>query len=82
MQRVPVMRYDREAKCKVQVTDDDGQGVWTSDSSGANRALELLGKHLGTFSDNINLTVTDNIATRMRETEKRETADAERGNNS
>jgi len=72
MQRKAVMAFDHEKKCKVQATNEAGEGVWTFDSSGANRAIELLGKHLGTFSDNINLTLTDNIATRLREAEKRE----------
>ena len=49
MQQVPVMEWDRELKCKVQVTDEKGEGVWEFDSGGANRALELLGKHLGVF---------------------------------
>jgi phage terminase small subunit len=50
MQRVPVMRWDREEKAHVQVTDEQGEGVWQFDSSGANRSLELLGKHLGVFT--------------------------------
>lgn len=49
MQRVPVMTWSREDKCHVQATNAEGQGVWEFDSSGANRALELLGKHLGIF---------------------------------
>lgn len=52
MQRVPVMR--KEGKDWVQVTelDENGtpQGVWEFDSSGANRSLELLGKHVGAFN--------------------------------
>jgi phage terminase small subunit len=35
----------------VQKTDADGHLVWEFDSSGANRSLELLGKHLGMFTD-------------------------------
>lgn len=53
LQRVPVMR--KEGKDWVQVTelDENGveQGVWEFDSSGANRSLELLGKHVGAFSE-------------------------------
>lgn len=48
-QAVPVMAFDRESKEMVQVTDEEGRGVWEFDSAGANRALELLGKHLGIF---------------------------------
>jgi len=49
MQRVPVMVWSREDKRHAQATNADGQGIWEFDSSGANRALELLGKHLGVF---------------------------------
>lgn len=60
MQRIPVMRYDREQKCMVQVTaevpvgatgETREEGVWQFDSGGANRSLELIGKHLGVFKD-------------------------------
>lgn len=53
LQRVPVMR--KEGKDWVQVTQLDAngveQGVWEFDSSGANRALEMLGKHAGAFKE-------------------------------
>lgn len=49
LQRAPVMEWDYEAKAKVQARDDDGNGIWEFDSNGANRAFELLGKHLGIF---------------------------------
>lgn len=49
MQRIPVMKFDREAGAMVQETDDNGEGVWTFDSSGANRALENIAKHIGYF---------------------------------
>jgi phage terminase small subunit len=59
MQKVPVMYYDKENKCMEQetalVTHPDGsvkeEGVWEFDSSGANKSLELLGKHLKLFTD-------------------------------
>ncbi len=52
MQRKPVMVFDRESRQMVQKIDvKTGEGMWTFDSSGANRALELLGKHLGMFTD-------------------------------
>ncbi len=54
MQRAPVMVYDRENKCMMQAIDEEtSKGIWTFDSSGANRSLELLGKHLGTFTEKI-----------------------------
>ena len=41
-----------------QVTDEEGRAVWTFDSKNANRALELLGKHLGIFTDKIRAEVS------------------------
>lgn len=49
MQRIPVMKYDREMQMMVQEVDEDGEGVWTFDSTGANRALENIAKHIGYF---------------------------------
>lgn len=49
LQRKPVMEWDYENKCLVQKTDENGEGIWEFDSSGANRAFELLGKHVGVF---------------------------------
>ena len=46
MQRAPVL--DRKGE---QVTDEEGRAVWTFDATGANKALELLGKHLGVFDN-------------------------------
>ena len=53
MQRAPVT--DRKGE---QVTDDEGRAVWTFDAKGANRALELLGKHLGIFADRVRAEVS------------------------
>jgi len=36
-----------------QLAGPDGQPCWTFDSRGANRALELLGKHLGIFTERV-----------------------------
>ena len=48
-----VMVFDHEEKCMVpktaQLEDGTTVGVFEFDSTGANRALELLGKHLGLF---------------------------------
>lgn len=35
----------------VQVADEDGNSVWTFNAQGANKALELIGKHLGMFKE-------------------------------
>ena len=53
MQRAPVT--DRKGE---QVTDEEGRAVWTFDAKGANRALELLGKHLGIFTDKVKAEVS------------------------
>ena len=53
MQRAPVT--DRKGE---QVTDEEGRAVWTFDAKNANRALELLGKHLGIFTDKIRAEVS------------------------
>lgn len=53
MQRAPVL--DRKGE---QVTDEEGRAVWTFDAKGANRALELLGKHLGIFTDKVKAEVS------------------------
>ena len=46
LQRAPVTN----AKGK-QVQDEQGRDVWKFDSAGANRALELLGKHVNAFGE-------------------------------
>jgi phage terminase small subunit len=54
LQRKPVMVYDKEEKEYVQAADPDtGEGIWTFQAMGANKALELLGKHLGMFVDQL-----------------------------
>jgi phage terminase small subunit len=51
MQRAPVMvKVDGEW---VQETDEEGRHVWQFNAAGANKALELLGKHLGLFTDKV-----------------------------
>ncbi len=54
LQRKPVMVFDKEEKCMKQLVNEDDQGVWTFNASGANRSLELLGKHLGIFEQDNN----------------------------
>jgi phage terminase small subunit len=58
MQREKVMVGSGKDRKQLQVyTTDPATGkevlanVWTFDSSGANRSLELLGKHVGAFAD-------------------------------
>ena len=47
MQKKPVLKWDAESKSLVET------GEWQFDAAGANRALELLGKHLGIFEDRV-----------------------------
>lgn len=54
MKKKPVVKWDYELGQYVQQTDEDGNNVWDFDSQGANKALELLGKHVGAFEkDNL-----------------------------
>jgi phage terminase small subunit len=45
------MVFDPINKAMAQKVDEDGNNVWEFDSSGANKALELLGRHLAMFTD-------------------------------
>ncbi len=46
---------------EIEVRDKKGNptGEWQFDSAGANRSLELLGKHLAMFTDKFNMTNDD-----------------------
>jgi len=56
MQAVPVMKYDPAERQMVQVQDDQGRDVWQYDSTGVNKATELIGKHLGMFVNKVDVT--------------------------
>lgn len=45
LQRVPVVNMAGD-----QVQDEEGRNVWQFNAPGANKAFELLGKHLGMFN--------------------------------
>ncbi len=62
MERKAVMYFDKENKemrqemaaVKDPVTGEvREEGVWEFDSSGANKSLELLGKHIALFTDKV-----------------------------
>ena len=57
----PVMEYDPESGGMIQKKDEDGNAVWEFDSQGANKALELLGKHLGIFIDKSKIEQSGNM---------------------
>ena len=56
MQREPVRTARGE-----QATDEEGRGVWRFDAKSANRALELLGRHLGMFTDKMETDVNEKV---------------------
>jgi phage terminase small subunit len=51
LQRAPVFNMKGQ-----QVQDEDGNNLWEFNAPGANKALELLGKHLGMFLDRTEIT--------------------------
>jgi phage terminase small subunit len=51
LQRAPVMAGRGEDR--TQLIDGDGRHVWTFDATGANKAFELLGKHLKLFTEKV-----------------------------
>lgn len=59
MQRNLKMDWDYESKSMQPVVDEDGNQVYEFDSTGANRSLELLGKHLALFTDKTQVSATD-----------------------
>lgn len=63
LQATPVMEFDPIEKKMVQKGANEGEPVWEFDSSGANRSLELIGKHLKMFTDKIENNNNTNIFT-------------------
>jgi phage terminase small subunit len=55
MQKTPVIRWDYDVKGMAQAKDEDGNHIWSFDSRGANKALELLGRHLRMFTDKLEI---------------------------
>jgi phage terminase small subunit len=51
MQRAPVMVGSGDNR--TQAVDEDGNHVWEFNANGANKALELLGKHLELFTEKV-----------------------------
>jgi phage terminase small subunit len=51
MQPKAVLAFDASEKKLKQKVDEEGNFVYEFDSTGANKALELLGKHLALFTE-------------------------------
>lgn len=66
MQAVPVMKFDPVQKRMVQEVEVDEVGneigVYTFDSTGANKSLELLGRHTGMFNDKLDMDIKQRVA--------------------
>lgn len=56
MQRAPVLTMKGK-----QAYDEDGNAMWRFDAKAANKALELLGKNLGMFTDKIEADVKQDV---------------------
>lgn len=69
MQRRPVLNMGGK-----QVQDEEGNNLWAFDAKGANRALELLGKHLGMFKDKVEMDVSLTPASILAAIRERENA--------
>lgn len=70
--RKPVMEFDYETKTMMQKRDKEtGLGVWEFDAAGANRALELLGRHLKLFTDKHEIKIDSGIGERLAKAIKR-----------
>jgi len=54
LQAVPVLKRGAHQ-------EEDGQGVWSFDASGAIRSLELIGKHRGMFKEQVDHTVKGRV---------------------
>lgn len=53
MQKEAVLEFDPIEKKLKQKEDENGNAVWQFDSVGANKALEMLGRHLAMFTDKL-----------------------------
>nr|DAS99119.1 MAG TPA: Terminase small subunit [Caudoviricetes sp.] len=76
MQKVPVVKYDKEEKDYIQVQDEFGRDVWQFDANGANKALDMLMKHTGGYEKNntqqstsiiVNNNVVDDVLKKLKE---------------
>lgn len=59
MQRSPVMVGN--GKERQQAIDEEGRHVWEFNAMGANKSLELLGKHLALFTERVELQAAGSV---------------------
>ncbi len=62
MQKEPVAGSEAREGGRRRGAEADGAGLWRFDSKGANRALELIGKHLGMFKEKVEVSGPDGEA--------------------
>lgn len=72
LQKQPVMTFDPVNRMMVQKEDEDGNHVWEFDSNGANKALELLGKHLKLFTDKLEKDGKEEVTIKVKYANKEE----------
>jgi len=65
MQEEEVKKFDYQSKEML------GTGEYIFDSKGANRALELIGKHLGMFTDKLEVKDTTDYALKLKAARER-----------
>jgi phage terminase small subunit len=65
LERAPVMVGRGESR--AQMVDDHGNHVWSFDAAGANKAFELLGKHIKLFTDKVEHTGKDGAAIQIEQ---------------
>jgi phage terminase small subunit len=65
MQAEPVMKWDYEKKQMVET------GEYVFDSKGANRALELMGKHISMFTEKLEVKDTTDYASKLKAARER-----------
>lgn len=51
IQAEPVMVWSAELKSMVHAEDENGAKLYQFDSTGANKATEMIGKHIGFFAE-------------------------------
>jgi phage terminase small subunit len=74
------VRPTKHPKTGKMLTDDAGNSLFTFNASAANRALELIGKHVevGAFKDRLEIETTKSIVEKLKQGRNRVTKAASR----